>query len=86
LDEFVMVAVRWVALGGVERAVVVFGNPVAAHRAVSDESVAAVEDAGSLVAGDAQIQAADRQVGGEQKVVGVEPLSVESVDPAVAPS
>jgi hypothetical protein len=83
LDEFVMVAERRVALGGVERAVAVFGNLVAVHQAVSDEFAAAVEGAGSRVAEGAQIPAVDRRVEGERKVAEVEPLSAELADPAV---
>ena len=80
MDEFAMVAERRAELGEVERAVVVVGNRVAEHQAVSDEFAMAVEDAGSRVAEVAQIQAVDHRVEGERKAVEVELLSVELVD------
>jgi len=62
------------------KVVVVVGNLVAEHQAVLDGFVAAVVDAGSLVAEVAQIPVVDRLVEGERKVAGVEPLSVGLVD------
>jgi len=79
------VAGRSVEWDEAETVVEVAESPVAC-RAVSGESVAAVEDAENQVAGDAQIQVVDRQVEGERMEAEVELLSAGSVAPVVVPS